>query len=75
LYAIGKISGRVLDAAGRGVPKAGIDLSDETPAGGGWMFQAGEKGEFNSEEVRSRGRLEGTENEQGRAWSTTISPV
>jgi len=75
LYAIGKISGRVLDAAGRGVPKVRIDLSDQTPPGGGWMFQADEKGEFNSEGVPSRGRLEGTENEQGRAWSATISRV
>jgi hypothetical protein len=52
MYPIGKISGRVLDGAGKPVPKARIDLSDETPPGGGWIFLANEKGEFSSDEVR-----------------------
>lgn len=51
MYPMGKISGRVLDASGKPVPKARIDLSDETPRGGGKIFEANEKGEFSSEEL------------------------
>ena len=61
MYAIGKISSRALDAAGRLVPKVRIDLSDQTPLRGGSLFQANEKGEFKSEEVRPHGPLEGAE--------------
>jgi hypothetical protein len=52
MYPMGKISGRVLDGAGKPVPKARIDLSDMTPPGGGWIFESDEKGEFSNEEVR-----------------------
>jgi len=52
MYPIGKISGRVLDNAGKPIPRARIDLTDETPPGGGWGLEADEKGEFSSEELR-----------------------
>jgi hypothetical protein len=52
MYQMGKISGRVVDAAGKPVPKARIDLSDETPPGGGWISETDEKGEFSNEDLR-----------------------
>jgi len=52
MYPIGKISGRVLDAAGKPVPNATLylDLVEVGPAGGmGWMFEADEKGDYRSD--------------------------
>jgi hypothetical protein len=49
MYQSGKISGRVLDAAGKPVPNASLGLQEITPAGGmGLLFKADEKGEYSA---------------------------
>jgi hypothetical protein len=49
MYQSGKISGRVLDAAGKPVPNASLGLLEITPASGmGLLFKADETGEYSA---------------------------